>query len=116
MKQILTLVIFFVLTSFSVGQNLRDLDTYTVEQFYKKVELERGTLDEDGRKINYIYVKTELDKGDYKIELSDSDGSLYKVNDNNIFIKFKYYFGYAGYSTECLLKVGYYKSIVCKLE
>lgn len=116
MKQNLLLIIFFLFTYLSFGQNLEDLDSYTVDEFYKKVELDRGTLDEDGDEIEYIYVKTELDSGDYNIDLTDGDGDLYEVKDTNIFIKFNGYFGYAGYSTECILKVEYYSSTVYKLE
>ncbi|RYH73409.1 hypothetical protein EVU94_09445 [Flavobacteriaceae bacterium 144Ye] len=116
MKPKFTILLFLVISSFSFGQNLEDLDSYTVDEFYKKVELDRGTLDEDGREIDYIYVKTELDSGDYKIDLTDGDGDLYEVKDTNIFIKFNGYFGYAGYSTECILKVEYYSSTVYKLE
>lgn len=116
MKQNFLIIIFFLFTYLSFGQNLEDLDSYTVDEFYKKVELDRGTLDEDGDEIEYIYVKTELDSGDYKIDLTDGDGDLYEVKDTNIFIKFNGYFGYAGYSTECILKVEYYSSTVYKLE
>ena len=116
MKQKFTILLFLLINSFSFGQNLEDLDSYTVDEFYKKVELDRGTLDEDGREIDYIYVKTKLDSGDYKIDLTDGDGDLYEVKDTNIFIKFNGYFGYAGYSTECILKVEYYSSTVYKLE
>ena len=48
--------------------------------------------------------------------MTDGDGDLYEVKDTNIFIKFNGYFGYAGYSTECILKVEYYSSKVYKLE
>ncbi|CAM1343528.1 hypothetical protein [Tenacibaculum amylolyticum] len=116
MKQKFIILLFLLISSFSFGQNLEDLDSYTVNEFYKKVELDRGTLDEDGREIDYIYVKTELDSGDYKIDLTDGDGDLYEVKGTNIFIKFNGYFGYAGYSTECILKVEYYSSTVYKLE
>jgi hypothetical protein len=116
MKQNFTLIVFFLFTCISFGQNLEDLDSYTVDEFYKKVELDRGTLDEDGDEIEYVYVKTELDSGDYKIDLTDGDGDLYEVKDTNLFIKFNGYFGYAGYSTECVLKVEYYSSTVYKLE
>ena len=116
MKQNFIIFIFFLFTYLSFGQNLEDLDSYTVDEFYKKVELDRGTLDEDGDEIEYIYVKTELDSGDYKIDLTDGDGDLHEVKDTNIFIKFNGYFGYAGYSTECILKVEYYSSTVYKLE
>jgi len=98
------------------GQNLEDLDNYTVDEFYKKVELEYGTLDEDGDEIEYVYVKTTVDSGDYKIELTDSDGDLYEVKGTNLYLKFNGYFGYAGYSTECIMKVDYYSATVYKLE
>jgi hypothetical protein len=116
MKKTLTFILFLLFTSLSFGQNLDDLDSYTVDEFYKKVELDSGTLDEDGNEIEFVYVKTELDNGDYKIDLTDGDGDLYEVKDTNIFIKFNGYFGYAGYSTECILKVEYYSSTVYKLE
>ncbi len=116
MNQNFAIIIFFLFTSVSFGQNLEDLDSYTVDEFYKKVELDRETLDEDGDEIEYVYVKTELDNGDYKIDLTDGDGDLYEVKGTNIFIKFNGYFGYAGYSTECILKVEYYSSTVYKLE
>jgi hypothetical protein len=116
MKQNLTIILLLVFTSLSFGQDFEDLDSYTVDEFYKKLELERGTLDKDGDEIEYVYVKTELDNGDYKIDLTDGDGDLYKVKDTNIFIKFNGYFGYAGYSTECILKVESFSSTVYKLE
>ncbi|MGC6430140.1 MAG: hypothetical protein ACON5F_03770 [Jejuia sp.] len=116
MKKLLTLLIFVIISNLSFGQNLEDLDSYTVDDFYKKVELDYGTLDEDGDEIEYIYVKTKVDKGDYKIELTDGDGDLYEIKDTNLYVKFNGYFGYAGYSTECIMKVDYYSATVYKLE
>jgi hypothetical protein len=100
----------------SFGQNLDELDDYTVDEFYKKIELDYGTLDEDGDEIEYVYIKTELDKGDYRIELTDGDGDLYEIKDTNLYVTFNGYFGYAGYSTECIMKVDYYSATVYKLE
>ncbi|WP_027127245.1 hypothetical protein [Gelidibacter mesophilus] len=116
MRKTILFLTFAIISTLSFGQNLDDLDSYTVDEFYKKVELDYGTLDEDGNEIEYIYVKTEVDKGDYKIDLTDGDGDLYEVKDTNLFIKFNGYFGYAGYSKECIMKVEYYKSTVYKLE
>jgi len=103
-------------SAISYGQNLDDLDSYTVDEFYKKVELDYGTLDKNGNTIKYVYTKTEVDSGDYKIDLSDGDGDLYEIKDTNIYIKFNGYFGYAGYSTECIMKVNYYSATVYKLD
>lgn len=116
MKKIITSITFLLISSLSFGQNLEDLDNYTVDEFYKKVELDYGTLDEDGDEIEYVYVKTKVDAGDYKIELTDGDGDLYEVKGTNLYIKFNGYFGYAGYSTECVMKVDYYSATVYKLE
>ncbi|NLP59427.1 hypothetical protein [Lutibacter sp. B1] len=115
MKKTIIFLTFAIISTISFGQNLDDLDSYTVDEFYKKVELDYGTLDEDGNEIEYVYVKTKVDKGDYKIDLTDGDGDLYEVKDTNLFIKFNGYFGYAGYSKECIMKVEYYKSTVYKL-
>ena len=93
-------------------------DGYTVDEFYKKMELDYGTLDEDGNTIDFIFIKTTLEEGKYEIELTDGPGDLYEINGTDIFITFNGYFGYAGYGTECILKVsgGYYSSTVFKIE
>lgn len=116
MKKSILLLAFIIISTISYGQNLEDLDSHTVDEFYKKVELDYGTLDEDGDEIEYVYVKTKLDKGDYKIDLTDGDGDLYEIKDTDIYVKFNGYFGYAGYSTECIMKVDYYSATVYKLE
>ena len=86
MKKTLIFLISITISTISFGQNLDELDSYRVDEFYKKVELDYGTLDEDGDEIEYVYVK------------------------------FNNYFGYAGYSTECIMKVDYYSATVYKLE
>ena len=98
--------------------NLMSNDGYTVDEFYKKIDLDYGTLDESGSSIDFIFVKTELDEGKYEIELTDGPGDLYEVKGTDIYITFNGYFGYAGYGTECILKVngGYYSSTVYKIE
>ena len=118
MKKILTFLIFAFLTQLPFSQSLDNLDSYTVDQVYKKIDLEYGTLDDDGQPIDYIFVKTELEKGNYEIELTDGPGDLYEIKGTDIYVTFRGYFGYAGYGTECILKVkgGYYLSTVYKLE
>ncbi|KAF9658330.1 hypothetical protein ABHQ57_14740 [Tenacibaculum sp. ZH5_bin.1] len=116
MKKIFTLLTLIIISNLSFGQNLEDLDSYTVDEFYKKVELDDETLNEDGDEIEYIYVKTKVDKGDYKIELTDGDGDLYEIKGTNLYVTFNGYFGYAGYSKKCIMKVDYYSAKVYKLE
>jgi hypothetical protein len=117
-KIVIVFSILFGLIICGYSQSLGDLDNYTVDEFYNKIELDPGTLGEDGQTIDFIFIKTELDPGTYEIELTDGPGDLYEVKGTDIYIEFRGYFGYAGYGTECILKVegGYSFSVVYKLE
>lgn len=108
MKRVLFLLVIFLFNGSFFSQDLDDLDSYTVDQFYKKIDLDYGALDSNGSRIDYIYVPTKIDSGTYKIELTDGDRDLYEVQGANLYMKFSGYFGYAGYGTECILKVGSY--------
>lgn len=112
------LLIFTILSGSTAAQSFDDLDSYTVDEFYKKIELDYGTLGEDGRPIDFVFVKTEIESGTYEIKLTDGPGDLYEVMGTDIHIEFRGYFGYAGYGTECIMKVegGYYSSTVYKQE
>lgn len=87
------------------AQNLEDLEDHDVEQIYKKIDVDPGTLDEDGDEIDFIFVETEIDEGLYEIEITDGPGDLYEIMGTDLFLKFRFYFGYAGYGQECILKV-----------
>ena len=119
MKNLKFFFILLLLPVFSLqAQSLEDLDDYDVDTFYKKVEVDDGTLDEDGDEIDFIFVETDLDRGKYQIEITDGPGDLYEIKDTEIFVTFRSYFGYAGYGTECILEVtgGYYPATLYKLE
>ncbi|MBP8945269.1 MAG: hypothetical protein KBG25_05110 [Paludibacteraceae bacterium] len=102
-----TILILTIMLSFAsfraVGQNYEEHD---VEEFYKKIDLDYGTLDERGQSIDFIFVKTELEQGKYEIEITDGPGDLYEIKGTDIFIKFRGYYGYAGYGEEGILVVG----------
>lgn len=103
------------------AQNLDNLDSYDVEEFYMKVELENNSLDEDGDDIDFVFVKTKvnLDEGLYEIEITDGPGDLYEIKGTDLFVTFRGYYGYAGYGEECIMKVtgSYYSpATVYKLE
>lgn len=132
LKLITGISIIIALLSFSTGSknelsNIRNVvennninslsnDGYTVDEFYKKVDLDYGTLDEDGQQIDFIFVKTSIDAGDYEIELTDGPGDLYEIKGTDLYVTFNGYFGYAGYGTECILRVEYYSSTIYKIE
>lgn len=101
---------------FSNAQDLSNLQSYSVNDFYNKIDLDYGSLDEDGRSIDFIFVKTDMDYGTYKVKLSDGPSDLYQINGDDLYIKISGYFGYAGYGKECILKVEGYSSKVYKLE
>ena len=103
MKKAITLFVLIFISNMLLSQSLEDLESYTVDEIYKKLELDYGTLDDEGNNIEYVFVKTELDSGTYEVSLSDGPGDLYEINDTDIFITFRSYFGYAGYSSECIL-------------
>jgi len=119
MKRILPLIL-CLCTGFSFSQSLEDLESHDIDKVYKKIELDYGTLNEDGDEIDYIYVETEFkeNSGKYEVELTDGPGDLYEIIDTGYFVTFKFYYGYAGYREECILEVtgGYSPGIIYKLE
>jgi len=102
-----TILILTIMLSFAsfraVGQ---DYEEHDVDEFYKKIDLDYGTLDESGQSIDFIFVKTELEQGKYEIEITDGPGDLYEIKGTDMFIKFRGYYGYAGYGEEGILVVG----------
>jgi len=119
MKQFYFLCI-VMLTTTGFSQSLEDLDDYSIDKVYKKIELDYGTLDQNGNQINVIYVETEFDveRGKYEVELTDGQGDLYEIIDTGYYITFDHYFGYAGYRQECILEVtgGYSPGTIYKLD
>ena len=82
------------------------LEEYDIEGFYQKIEVESGTLDEEGDEIDFVFVESDLEGGRYEIEITDGPGDLYEIVGTNYYIKFSSYYGYAGYSEEGILNVG----------
>lgn len=121
MKNILAILLLISVIPLSFGQNLEELDSYTVDEFFQKIEFDEETLDEDGDEIDFVFVKTKsgLDVGKYEIEITDGPGDLYEIKGTNLFVKFRSYYGYAGYGDKCILEItsSYYNpATVYKLE
>lgn len=102
-----TILLLTIILSFTclraIGQEYEEHD---VDEFYKKIELDYGTLDESGQSIDFIFIKTELKEGKYEIEITDGPGDLYEIKGTDMYIKFRGYYGYAGYGEEGILVVG----------
>jgi len=101
-----TILLLTIILSFTclqaVGQKYEEND---IDEFYKKIDLDNETLDESGQSIDFIFVKTELKAGRYEIEITDGPGDLYEIKGTDTFIKFRGYYGYAGYGEEGILVV-----------
>lgn len=81
-------------------------DSYTVADFYTKIELPYGTLDANGNEIRYVYKKADTPKiGKYEVSISDSDGDLYEIVGTDYYITFRSIHGYAGYAEEGILSI-----------
>lgn len=89
------------------GFSQSQLEEYGIDEIYQKVNLESGSLDQRGRRIDYVFVKTELDQGKYEVEITDGPGDLYHVKGTNYYLEFRSYYGYAGYGDEGILEIGY---------
>lgn len=81
---------------------------HAIEEIYQKVNLESGTLDENGDELDFIFVPAKLKTGKYEIEVADGPGDLYEIKGTDYYIKFRLYYGYAGYGQEGLLIIDTY--------
>jgi len=107
MKKILVLLLATIAFQNLVAQDYSNWSSYQIEEFYAKKELPDNTLNESGQEIRFVFVPTTLDKGTYAIQITDADGDFYKIKDTEIYLKFRLYFGYAGYGQEGIIEVGY---------
>lgn len=102
----------FILASLLIGiynlqsQEYLDWEEHSVDEFYEKTDVPTGTLCEDGDEIDYILIPTTIKAGTYQIEITDASDDLYEIKGTDYFIKFRGYYGYAGYSDEGVLDVG----------
>lgn len=106
MRKIL-LLLALVTIQFSVySQSYLNWEDEDVEEFYEKVDVKDGTLDEDGDEIDFVFVPTSIEEGVYEVEITDYEGDLYEIKGTDYYITFRGYYGYAGYGEEGILVVG----------
>jgi hypothetical protein len=92
--------------SLSYSQNYLDWDDHDVVRFYKKVDLDYYSLDEDGEEIDEIYVPTKLENDIYEVEVYKVSSKLYQIRGSNIYMYFRYSPYLYNYD-EGILKVSY---------
>jgi len=107
MKRFLFALIFLLSATVQISaQSYLEWESNSIEEFYEKIELEAGTLDEDGESIDHVYVTTELEEGVYEVEIADHKGDLYKINYTGYYFTFQWLYGLAGLGEEGILVVG----------
>ena len=91
---------------------------FTVNEFYRKISLNVGSLDENGNPINFVYVKTNLDKGKYDVELTHGPGDLYQIKGTDISVSLSTNLRKVKDGIECVLTVneGYYSFIIQRVD
>nr|DAN48677.1 MAG TPA: hypothetical protein [Caudoviricetes sp.] len=87
MKTIL-LFLGILLANSIYSQSYKDWNSYKVETFYAKIELDYGTLDENGKRLKFILVPTDMDKGVYKVNIKELNNDVYQIEDSNLYVKF----------------------------
>lgn len=90
MKGKLVLLLIIAIPSLAFSQNYREWDDHDVVRFYKKIDLEYNTLDEDGEEIDEIYVPTKVENGTYEVEVRKVSSKLYQIYGTNIYMFFRY--------------------------
>lgn len=115
-KTMLLFVIGLFVTNIATAQ-FGGSSKYYIQEFYSKVDLPYGAIDQSGIQVDAVYVPTDLSSGTYEIIISDSTGDLFEIEGTDTYIRFSSYFGYA-YRQKCLLQVesGYSSSYVYKIE
>lgn len=106
---LLSFMILFICTAATTTSKAK-MEEYSIDKTYRKVELDYGTLDEQGQSIDFIFIKEDLKAGRYEVEITDGPNDLYEIKGTNYFIKFNSYYGYAGYGDKGILEISNYGS------
>ncbi|MDQ1770220.1 hypothetical protein GQR60_14595 [Labilibaculum sp. A4] len=103
-------ILFLFTGSTLPSSNKTKMDEYSIDDIYQKIDLDYGTLDEQGQSIDCIFTKSSLKAGRYEITISDGPGDLYEINGTDYYLTFTSYYGYAGYGDEGIIEINAYGS------
>jgi len=96
-KLFVFLFISSILTGFTFGQSYKNWDSKSIREFYDKVPVKSGALDEDGKKISYVFVPASIKQGVYEVTIRDYKNTLYQIKGTDYYVVFRSYVGYWGY-------------------
>jgi hypothetical protein len=88
------------------AQTYKNWEDEDVDEFYEKQDVKYGSLDEDGEETSFIFIPTTIKQGVYNVEIADYKNNLYEIKGTDYYVKFRGYYGYAGYGDEGVLVVG----------
>lgn len=90
MKTTLIPSLLICLLSFHIN-SVEAQEEHDVVAVYEKIDLDYGTLDENGEEISFILVKTNLKNGMYSIEIGDKiNSTIYGVRGSDLYLEFRY--------------------------
>ncbi len=61
------------------AQSYKNWDSKSIDEFYEKVSVKSGTLDEDGKKISNVFVPNSIKQGIYEVTIVDYKNDLYEI-------------------------------------
>lgn len=82
--------LFFSIALSAYSQDYKDWEEHDVVRFYKKIELDSYSLDEEGEEIGEIYIPTKVEDGTYEVEVYKVSSKLYQITGTNIYMYFRY--------------------------
>lgn len=108
---VFTISILFLFTGSTLpNSNNTKMDEYSIDDIYQKINLDYGTLNEQGQSIDFVFTKSSLKAGRYEVSIADGPGDLYEINGTSYYVTFTSYYGYAGYGDEGILEINSYGS------
>lgn len=110
-KKLLGIVSVFLITSMLTSATptnpSRSNDKYDINKIYEKVSLKSGTkvINSYGNidDATALLVPTELESGQYKVELTRIDKDMYQICGTSIYIETRYCYEYATYDEAILI-------------
>ena len=108
MKKLLCVIILLgIFHTTIVAQEYENWSSKGINEFYAKSSLNNGSLNEEGKQINFVFVPTKMKPGVYEVRIVDFSNDLYQIKNTDYYVTFRSYVGYWGYNGKAgILKVG----------
>jgi hypothetical protein len=91
--QVIKIVLLFVGLFISVKSYCQDYtswEEHDIIRFYKIIQLEDGTIDEEGEEIESVFIPTKPKSGAYTVEVNKLSSKIYHIKGSDVYIYFQY--------------------------